>query len=47
MLDEGDGTLDEEWEDYPTTWEGLCSLLEDAQCSEVAVELKKALGTAT
>ena len=28
---------------YPPTWEGLYTLLEDAQCSQVAEELKKAV----
>lgn len=29
--------------DYPATWEGLYSLLEDVQCSGVANKLKKAV----
>ena len=31
---------------YPNSWEGLYSLLEDAELAEVAVELKQALANA-
>ena len=34
-------------EKYPPTWEGLYALLEDAEYSQVAVELKKAVDEAT
>ena len=33
--------------DYPATWEGLVSILEDIQCGQVAKELKIALASAT
>ena len=33
-------------EDYPPTWEGLCTLLEDAELTEVAVKLKEAVTAA-
>ena len=29
---------------YPVTWEGLMELLEDADCAQVADDLRKALG---
>lgn len=29
--------------EYPITWDGVCTLLENLNCSEVAKELKKAL----
>lgn len=29
--------------DYPNTWEGLYTLLEDTECSQVAADLKKAV----
>ena len=41
-LDEGGVT-----EDYPATWEGLYTLLEDVQCTQVAEELKNALESAS
>ena len=33
-------------EDYPATWEGLCSLLEDVECAKIAKELKIVLSRA-
>ena len=30
--------------DYPLTWEGLLELLNDVECSQVADELRDALG---
>ena len=35
--------LDNGSPDYPLTWEGLLDLLEDADCAEVAEELREAL----
>ena len=33
--------------DYPLTWEGLLELLNDVECSQVADELRDALGLST
>ena len=35
--------LESKHEDYPLTWEGLYSLLEDVECSGVAEELQEAV----
>ena len=38
--------LDNGSPDYPLTWEGLLELLEDADCAQVAEELRGALSSA-
>ena len=40
LLDEGSE------EDYPPTWEGLYTVVEDTELTEVAVKLKEAVTTA-
>ena len=45
-LEGGSEGEEEEEEDYPATWEGLYTLLDDAELTEVAVKLKEAVTAA-
>ena len=38
-----DHWLNKKCEDYPVSWQGLYSLLEDVDCSSVAKELEEAV----
>lgn len=39
--------LDRDTREYPATWDGLCTLLTDVNCSNVAKELSEAVSKAS